>query len=108
MTGAESHPLVGAGAELQIRPKRRRADREHDCTPRLQPGLQTADRRGPEATGTRADDDDIEPIDHRRQHVDPRRIASDHHQPFQCHAHVDRSAQTDLWQTSDTDPRSLL
>ena len=96
MAGAETRPLAGTGGELQIGTESRHTDHNHDSAARLQPGLQTTNRSGTETAGTRTDDDDIEPIDHRRQHVDPRRITADHHQPFQRHPHVGRSVQTDL------------
>jgi hypothetical protein len=53
------------------------------------------------------DDDDIEPVDHRRQHIDPRRVAGDHHQPFQRHPDVGRGADTHVGKAGDTDPGPL-
>jgi len=100
----EADPLAVAGGQLQIGGQRRDPNGEQHDTARLRPGLQPAHRPWAEAAGTVTDHDDVEPVDHRCQHVDPRRITGDHHQPFQGHADVGGGADAELGKPGDTDP----
>ena len=104
VTVAEPDPLAVVGGQLQIGAEGRDPDRQHHHATRLGPGLQPAHRSTGQAPDTPADQDHIEPVDHRRQHVDPRRVAGDHHQTFQRHSHVGCGANAQLRKAGDTDP----
>jgi hypothetical protein len=92
---------------LQVGSQRRDPDGEHHHTAGLRPGLQSAHGTCTESADTLTDDDDIEPVDHRRQHVDPRWVAGDHHQPLQRHPHVGCGADAQLGKPCHTDPGTL-
>jgi hypothetical protein len=107
VTIAEPDPLVAVGAEPQIGAERRDPHGEHHHAARLRPGLQPAHRAGTETANLPADHDDVEPVDHRPQYVDPRRVAGHHHQPLQRHPHVGCGADAQLGKPCHTDPGTL-
>jgi hypothetical protein len=107
VTVAEPDPLIVVGCHPQICTEGRHPDGEHDDTAGLGPGLQPAHRATGQPADALADQDDIEPVDHRRQHVDPRWITGDDHQPLERHPHVGRGADAKLRKAGDTDPGTL-
>ena len=103
----EPDPLAIIGGQLQVSCECRHPNGEHHHTTRLRPGLQPAYSTGTESADLLTDHDDIEPVDHRRQHLDPQRVTGDHHQPLQRHADVGRGTHTHVGNAGNADPGSL-
>jgi hypothetical protein len=104
MAVAEPDPLIVTGGQLQIGAELGNSHGQHHHAARVCPGLQPTHCTTAETTNPLADQDHIEPVDHRRQHVDPRRVAGDHHQPLQRHPHVGGGSDTQLGESGHPDP----
>jgi hypothetical protein len=107
MTRTEADPAIAFRGQLQVGAQCRDTHREQHGTPRLHSGLQPSHRTGTEPTDALPDHDDIEPIDHRGQHVDPQWLTGDHDQSFESHPHVGSSTNAEFGKPGNTDPCPL-